>query len=208
MSKTIYLVRHGQTDFNKRGIIQGSGVDSSLNDLGKMQADAFFDAYQHIPFEKIYISGLKRTQESVKGFIELGIPYKSMLGLNEIGWGNTDGVYVEKNDKYWGSLEEWKRGNVGFHIPGAESPLDVQKRLIESMGEIMAAKDEKLILICMHGRAMRILLSTLLDHPLHEMDYFVHHNLGLYKLQYAEEKFEVELFNDLKHLEEKQLVNY
>ncbi|EJF08716.1 histidine phosphatase family protein, partial [Pontibacter sp. BAB1700] len=33
--KKIYLIRHGQTDFNLQGIVQGSGVDASLNELGR-----------------------------------------------------------------------------------------------------------------------------------------------------------------------------
>ena len=40
--KTIYLIRHGETDFNRQGIVQGSGVDSDLNELGLAQAEAFF----------------------------------------------------------------------------------------------------------------------------------------------------------------------
>ncbi|MFW5879460.1 MAG: histidine phosphatase family protein, partial [bacterium] len=63
MLKTIYLIRHGQTDYNKKGIVQGSGIDASLNDLGRQQAEAFYDAYRNMPFDKIYISDLKRTKE-------------------------------------------------------------------------------------------------------------------------------------------------
>ncbi|HYG15236.1 MAG TPA: histidine phosphatase family protein, partial [Bacteroidia bacterium] len=40
--KTIYLVRHGETEFNRMGIVQGSGVDSELNETGRKQADLFF----------------------------------------------------------------------------------------------------------------------------------------------------------------------
>lgn len=39
--KKIYIIRHGQTDFNLKGIVQGSGVDSSLNDFGVAQSRAF-----------------------------------------------------------------------------------------------------------------------------------------------------------------------
>ncbi|MEM6877731.1 MAG: histidine phosphatase family protein, partial [Bacteroidota bacterium] len=35
LKQTVYIVRHGQTDYNLRGIVQGSGVDSSLNDTGR-----------------------------------------------------------------------------------------------------------------------------------------------------------------------------
>ena len=67
--KTIYLIRHGETDFNRQGVVQGSGVDSDLNELGQAQAEAFFQAYQHIPFDKVYTSALKRTHQSVKKFL-------------------------------------------------------------------------------------------------------------------------------------------
>ncbi|MFM8834340.1 MAG: histidine phosphatase family protein, partial [Cytophagales bacterium] len=80
-TKKIYIIRHGQTDFNLRGIVQGSGVDSSLNDTGRAQANAFFQAYQHVDFDKIYTSKLVRTRESVQQFIGKGIPYEMLEGL-------------------------------------------------------------------------------------------------------------------------------
>ena len=68
--KKIYLIRHGQTDFNVQGIVQGSGVDSSLNAAGYEQASRFFAAYKHLPFDKVYTSTLQRTQQSVQGFLD------------------------------------------------------------------------------------------------------------------------------------------
>ena len=53
MKKTFYFIRHGQTDLNLKGIVQGRGVDSPLNDNGFKQAQAFYDAYKDIPFDKI-----------------------------------------------------------------------------------------------------------------------------------------------------------
>ena len=79
--KKIYIIRHGQTDFNLKNIVQGSGVDSSLNERGIAQASAFFDAYQHIKFDKVYTSVLQRTGQSVQRFIDLGIPHEKLAGL-------------------------------------------------------------------------------------------------------------------------------
>jgi len=71
-TKKIYIVRHGQTDFNLNGIVQGSGVDSSLNEHGRAQANAFFQQYGAVKFDAIYTSVLKRTIESVETFIQQG----------------------------------------------------------------------------------------------------------------------------------------
>ena len=76
IQKTLYIIRHGQTDFNKQGIIQGRGINTDLNETGRKQGAAFFNAYKDIPFDKIYISELKRTQQTVQQFIDLGIPYQ------------------------------------------------------------------------------------------------------------------------------------
>lgn len=81
--KTIYLIRHGETEYNKRGIIQGSGINSDLNDKGKHQAQLFYMAYKHISFDKIYISELNRTYQSVAPFIEDKFVYEKLGGLTK-----------------------------------------------------------------------------------------------------------------------------
>ena len=40
--KEIYIIRHGETELNRLGIVQGRGVDSDLNDTGRAQAEAFY----------------------------------------------------------------------------------------------------------------------------------------------------------------------
>ncbi len=68
--KDIYLIRHGETDYNRMRVVQGSGIDADLNELGKRQAQAFFEHYQNLALDKIYTSALRRTHQSVKGFID------------------------------------------------------------------------------------------------------------------------------------------
>ena len=76
IEKEIYIIRHGQTEHNAKGIVQGKGINLSLNDTGRKQASAFYEAYKHIPFEVVYTSSLIRTHESAAPFIELGIQHK------------------------------------------------------------------------------------------------------------------------------------
>jgi len=45
LKKTIYIIRHGETDLNRLGIVQGRGMDTSLNEKGLEQAEAFYQAY-------------------------------------------------------------------------------------------------------------------------------------------------------------------
>jgi broad specificity phosphatase PhoE len=200
--KKIYLIRHGQTDYNFHGIVQGSGVDTSLNETGRGQAEAFYQAYKHMPFKKIYTSSLKRSIESVEKFIGSGIPWEKHPGLNEISWGDKDGKIVNSDDNnyYQKMLDEWKKGNVDMKIDGGESPVDVEKRIKPVMEIILSRPEEDLILICMHGRAMRILLASFLHQNLHCMDDFHHQNLCLYVLNYSSQKFEIEKFNETGHL--------
>ncbi|MCY1552559.1 Histidine phosphatase superfamily [compost metagenome] len=72
------------------------------------------------------------------------------------------------------------------------------------MKKILSRKEEDLVLITMHGRAMRILLSRILGFPLYEMDRFEHSNTCLYILEYdySSEQFEVKLSNDTSHIPE------
>lgn len=202
ITKKIYIIRHGQTDFNLQGIVQGSGVDSSLNDFGRKQSQAFYEAYKQIPFQKIYTSTLKRSIESVTGFINKGIPHEVLPGLNEISWGRKEGqpITPEEDAYYHYVLGEWRKGNTGLRIEGGESPEEVVQRMKPAVSSIMSKQLEHTILICMHGRAMRILLCYLLNYPLKSMDFFEHENLCLYVVHYTGTMFSIELHNDSSHL--------
>jgi probable phosphoglycerate mutase len=201
-TKKIYLIRHGETDFNKLGIVQGSGVDTNLNEKGIAQAEAFFEHYQHIPFDKIYTSVLKRSIQSVQLFIDKNIPHEKHEGLNEICWGNKEGrkATSQEDEFYLWMLEEWQKGNTDLRIEGGESPLDVVKRQKPVLDLILSREEEENILICMHGRAIRILLCLMLNYEISEMDKFEHYNLCLYKLTYTGTMFTLDLYADTKHL--------
>lgn len=200
-SKKIYLIRHGQTDFNLRGIVQGSGVDASLNDLGRKQAGAFYEAYKDVPFEKVYTSTLKRSIESVSQFIDEGMTHEALPGLNEINWGTREGMVItpEEDAYYHEVIRSWQEGKTDMPIEGGESPEDVFQRQKVALDTIVSG-DEQHVLVCMHGRAMRILLCQMLHYPLRCMDMFEHTNLCLYKLVYTGTMFRIARFNDVRHL--------
>jgi probable phosphoglycerate mutase len=184
------------------GIVQGSGVDTSLNEYGREQARAFYEVYRHVPFDRVYTSTLKRTIESVQLFLDDGVPHETLPGLNEICWGKKEGQRItpEEDAYYHFLLEEWRRGNTSLKIEGGESPEDVRDRLVPAVHRILSKEKENTILICMHGRAIRILLCHLLNLHLREMDQFEHANLCLYLLHYQHGTYDIVLNNDLSHL--------
>ena len=177
--KTIYIIRHGETDYNKQGIIQGSGIDSDLNDTGRKQANQFYKAYHHITFDQIYTSELKRTQQSVAGFVADGHRIEILPELNEINWGIFEGLKgtPDSHKIYQAMTDDWKAGLLDRSVEGGETPNELQRRQKRGLEKIMARTNENTVLISMHGRAMRSFLCLLTDTPLHRMDEFKHHNL-------------------------------
>lgn len=70
MPKEIYIIRHGETEYNRLGIMQGSGVDTDLSEVGRTQAKRFFEHYRHIPFDLFIASKLKRTAQTLAPFLQ------------------------------------------------------------------------------------------------------------------------------------------
>jgi broad specificity phosphatase PhoE len=202
IEKTLYIVRHGQTDLNKQGIVQGRGKDTDLNDEGRRQASQFYEAYKTVPFDKIYISELKRTQQSIQQFIDLGIPYQKLAGLDELAWGVYEGqpTTTENKAAFLDLMRNWLDGNLDVKFEGGESPNEVKERQLQALETIMAHTEEKNVLVCMHGRALRLLMCVLTGLPLTQMDSFPHQNLVLYKVTYDGNKFTIVEANNALHL--------
>lgn len=199
---TIYIVRHGETDYNRQGIVQGSGVDASLNALGKQQAWAFYKKYKEVPFDAVLTSRLRRTHETMAPFIERGLPWEQFAEINEMNWGIHEGKKAtpEMAKQYASIKHAWELGDFDAKLPEGESAAELAARLQEFI-EHLRRRPEQKMLVCSHGRAMCCLVTLLKDLSLTKMNQFRHSNTGLWTSNYNGLVFEFELENDTSHLE-------
>lgn len=200
--KEIYIIRHGETELNRQGIVQGRGINSDLNDMGRAQAEAFYQTYKDVRFDKIYTSTLKRTHQTVQKFIDSDLPWAQLSGLDELAWGIWEGQPNSEaaREAFREMLECWQTGNYTAHFDGGESVQDVYERLKEPMQILASKPEEQTILLCMHGRAMRVFLCLLTGKPLSEMTEFPHQNTVLYKIGFENGTFSIIDFNSTVHL--------
>jgi len=200
--KKLYIIRHGETEPNRNHIIQGSGLDAPLNETGIRQAADFFMAYRHIDFDAVYTSALIRTWQSVDGFLKKGIPHFPVKNLNEISWGVKDGTRIDPSEQkiYNAMLSDWNAGLLDRSFEKGESPNVVAARMKLAMNDLMET-DFNTILMCIHGRALRILLCILMKKNLAEMESFLHSNLCLYILSFDGQNWTIELENDTHHIQ-------
>ncbi len=199
--KELYIIRHGETEYNKLNIVQGSGIDIGLNENGRRQAELFYQKYQNHPFDVVFTSSLIRTKESVAQFLASGLPHIEVPELNEISWGDFEGKPQTPDQKriYWEMIEAWNKGELDKKINNGESPIELQLRQQKALETILNHEAEQM-LICMHGRAMKSFLCLMLNKPLTAMEEFQHSNLCLYKVSYSGAEFNLQLSNSTLHL--------
>jgi len=203
MDKQIYILRHGETEYNRLRIVQGSGVDTSLNEKGRAQAQAFFNHYQHIPFEVVLTSALQRSQQTVELFGNKGIPTEHFTEINEIHWGVHEGKKGNPQmvEHYKHLMDAWKSGNYDARLEEGESATELADRINRFLEQLKKRAEQK-ILICTHGRTLRCLMCLIKGLPISEMDSIKHRNTGLYLVHFQKGEFQVEIENDHQHLTE------
>ncbi len=194
----LYVMRHAQTEYNKKGIIQGSEVDSDINEYGDSQSSLFFEYYKSIPFDMVYVSNLKRTYQTVRRFIESGVPCKKLNEFNEISWGVNQGKCDDLKE-YAELIKTWLSGDLDNKFKNGESPNEMSERLEKGFNYVLKG-GHKTVLLCIHGRALRILLSKIIDGDLTKMDKYVHSNTGVYIIDYKKGEFKVVSENLRNHL--------
>ena len=182
-------------------MVQGRGIDASLNNTGVKQAKQVYKALKNIHFDVVFTSTLVRTHQSVKEFLDQGLEHHILEGLDEISWGDQEGVKADQEalNLYAATVRGWREGSLDLRVGGGETPVEVMERQKIAFEQILADPGES-VLVCMHGRAIRVLLSWLLNYPLNYMDGFPHQNCAYYKVVYRGADFFIEEFNETAHL--------
>lgn len=206
MKTHFYLVRHGETDFNLQGIVQGRGVNTTLNDTGKQQANALAARFAQQAPDVIYSSPLKRAFETAQCVAETcGIGrIATDPDLEEMSWGVFEGKSSspELSAAFKDMKQRWHDGEHDFRVEQGESLRQVQTRGVNAIKRILEAESGKKALVVAHGRFLRILLASLLDeYGIKRMEELEHTNTGVNYLVHYDGKFEAEYLNCTHHLE-------
>ncbi|XP_068841972.1 6-phosphofructo-2-kinase/fructose-2,6-bisphosphatase 2 [Capricornis sumatraensis] len=163
--RTIYLCRHGESEFNLLGKIGG---DSGLSVRGKQFAQALrkFLEEQEIADLKVWTSQLKRTIQTAES---LGVPYEQWKILNEIDAGVCEEMtYAEIQEQYPDEFALRDEEKYLYRYPGGESYQDLVQRL-EPV--IMELERQGNVLVISHQAVMRCLLAYFLDKGADELPY-------------------------------------
>jgi uncharacterized phosphatase len=150
---TLYLVRHGETDWNKARRIQGS-TDIPLNETGREQAATTGALLARREWDAIVASPLSRAFETASIIArETGLPTPEVFGtLVERRYGEAEGLnYQQVDDRFPGDTE----------VPGRETRDDVTARVVPTLLEIAAEHPGANIIVVSHGGVIRSVLNAI-----------------------------------------------
>ena len=161
----IFLIRHGETNWNKEGRFQGQ-IDIPLNDNGKDQARKTFEFLQNISFNKAFSSSMHRPYETAQIIIQnkKDLKVEKIGSLVEISHGLWEGkLEAEIREKWPTLLKNWHDKPEKVIMPEGESIKDVSERSVEAFEKIcLSQKDNDLTLLVAHDAVNKTLICDIL----------------------------------------------
>lgn len=202
--RQLFFIRHGETDNNKAGIIQGRSIDAPINEVGRRQAEAIRKALEPFDIHRMVASGLRRTHETLQPLAsERELVVEKYSELDEINFGVLEGQsFKEIQGDVLEVHEQWKSGNVKFAPSNGESPLEAFNRANNKVSQVLEDTQNENIVFMIHGRLTRILLSEWLGHGLKNMHEIEHQNGAINHLSWSAGSFKAVRLNVTDHLTE------
>lgn len=198
---TIFLIRHGQTLWNKELKYQGHS-DIGLSEEGLLQAEQVAFRLRREPFSAVYSSDLSRafvTAEIVAK--HHGLPVVPMAEFREVGFGEWEGLKYDQIYAGWSEeIAKFFRHPSQVHIPGGESFHDVQKRTEQGLDILRGKHEGECVAIVTHGGAIRTMLCAALGIHLDCLWSFRQDNTAVNIVEYEARHNILRLVNDVNHL--------
>lgn len=198
----LYLIRHGQSEWNELNKIQGQ-KNTSLTNLGKEQARSLANRLTSESIDMIYTSDLNRAYDTAKIISEqIDKPLSSSEFIREINFGPWEGLTIsEMQDIYKEQYSIWIKEPDKLNMDGAESLQVLKDRAMKWVESIIQENDGKKIAIVSHGATLKVLILGLLDISLTHYKNFSISNVGLSIVECRDYNNVLTKLNDVSHLE-------
>lgn len=201
--KKLYLVRHGESEWNKLKKIQGQ-IDIPLTEKGIEQAKLIGKRLINEGIEKIYTSDLKRAYDtaSIIGKM-LNIDVIPLKELREINFGIWEGLTTDIiKSKFSKERELWLKNPEMLKVEGAESILELQLRAMNEINKIISNNNIDNVLIVSHSATLKTIILGLLNMDISHFKNMTLNNVSLSIIEFRQYNRVLTLLNDTSHLKE------
>lgn len=158
-----YLIRHGETQWNREGRYQGA-TDIALSPEGRAQAKLVAKRFRYLPLDAIYVSPLQRARQTADAIAEeTGLTPIVDEHFKEINFGEWEGHSIPQlTEKYGQAYLDFYENPFEHPFPGEGSFAKVTERSVAGFEELLRRHPGERIAIVSHGGLLRVLLVAVM----------------------------------------------
>lgn len=197
----VYLIRHGQTVWNKEMKYQGHS-DTDLTEEGVFQAQQVATRIASEKIAAVYASDLSRAYITAEAIANKhSLPVLRVPALREINFGVWEGLtYTAINEKWSDDMRALYTTPDELVIPGGETFRELKERAGSAMDNLVKSHPDETIAVVSHGGTIRTILCAVLNIHLNHVWSIRQDNTAVNIIDYYRDKTIVSLVNDAHHL--------
>lgn len=201
MTTTVFLVRHGQTKSNVTLYYMGWS-NEDLSEIGYTQAHSLSSRLASLPIASVYSSPLQRTRATATILAKPhGLEVETSDDLIEIQLGDWQGLHIDEVKQRWPELWQQSRTDPSeITMPNGESFQQVTERAIRGFDKIVAANQDKQVIIVSHEIVVKVLVAYALGVSNSIYRRFEINNASLSAIRVTDGKARLSTLNDTSHL--------
>jgi broad specificity phosphatase PhoE len=200
----LYLVRHGETEYNRQGLALGR-ADIPLNERGLGQLERIADALASEPIAAVYSSPLSRAMLVAQAIAaRKGLLVQPRPALIEMSVGEVEGIpFAELRRRFPDFLEKWAGADgPATPMPGGERLVDVQRRAWEAVQSLRTLHPDETVCAVTHNFVILTILASALGLDLAAFRSLRHSIGAISVLDVRPEHARVVRMNDTCHLDD------
>jgi broad specificity phosphatase PhoE len=197
----IYLVRHGQTAWNKEEIFRGR-TDIPLDEIGLKQAELAGEYFKGMEIHGIYASPLARAWETAQKIAQFhDLKVQPLDGIIDMSFGRWEGhahQEIQKNDRE--IYRQWREEPHKVRLPGGESLEDVRIRTMAALEEAIRLHAGKTLIFVSHRVINKVLICGILGIDNSHFWQISQDPTAINLIQHKNGKYILSLMNETCHL--------
>jgi probable phosphoglycerate mutase len=198
----VVLIRHGETEWNREGRVQGYHSDSPLTEAGRGQARALAERLARERVDALYASDTGRTRLTANPIAAAtGLRVIHDAALRERNYGAFEGrTFAEVERDFPAEYEKFRTRDPDYLPPGGESAAQFRDRVMAALERIAAEADGRRVAVVTHGGVLGIAYRYAMDIPLDARRGYSLANASLNHFRYAAGRWLLEAWGDVAHL--------